>query len=132
MNIHKKLISMGFSVCSPHKITNEWREPYRMIPDDKETKRKLINDKWVYVEVKKIHPKWQKFYKLNFDENLTIWIKTNQSVINDIWIEGFSVEDGVKNIYTYVSNNAIFNKNDILKKLPIKVQRDFILNDIFK
>lgn len=67
---------MGFSVCSPHKMTNEWREPYRMIPDDKETERKLINGKWLYVEVKKVHPKWQKFYNLKFDETLTIWIKT--------------------------------------------------------
>jgi hypothetical protein len=132
MNIHKKLTSMGFSVCSPHRITNDWREPYRMIPDDKLIENKLINGKWIKVESKKIHPKWQKFYKLNFDVNLTIWIKTNQNVINDIWIEGLSIEDGVRNIYTYVSNNAIFNKNDILKKLPIKVQRDFILNDIFK
>lgn len=35
MNIHKKLKSMSFSVCSSHKITDECREPYRMIPDDK-------------------------------------------------------------------------------------------------
>lgn len=123
---------MGFSVCSPHKKTNDWREPYRMIPDDKDTERKLINSKWVYVEVKKIHPKWQKFYKLKFDETLTIWIKTLRNVLCDIWLEGKSIEDGVKNIYTYNQSNNILNKNDILKKLPTKVQRDFILNDIFK
>lgn len=123
---------MGFSVCSPHKKTNEWRKPYRMIPDDKDTERKLINGKWVYVEVKKIHPKWQKFYKLKFDETLTIWIKTLRNVLCNIWLEGKSIEDGVKNIYTYNQSNIILNKNDILKKLPTKVQRDFILNDIFK
>lgn len=123
---------MGFSVCSPHKMTNEWREPYRMIPDDKETERKLINGKWLYVEVKKVHPKWQKFYNLKFDETLTIWIKTIRNVLCDIWLEGKSIEDGVKNIYTYNQSNNILNRNDILKKLPTKVQRDFILNDIFK
>jgi hypothetical protein len=132
MNIHKKLTSMGFSVCSPHKMTNEWREPYRMIPDDKETERKLINGKWLYVEVKKVHPKWQKFYNLKFDETLTIWIKTIRNVLCDIWLEGKSIEDGVKSIYTYNQSNNILNRNDILKKLPTKVQRDFILNDIFK
>jgi len=132
MNIHKKLLNMGFKVCGPHRVTTDWREPYRMVPDDKIIENKLLNGKWTRVEIKKIHPKWQNFFKLIFDENLTIWIKTNQNLIIDIWIEGKSVEDGVKNIYTHSNNNPINNKVDIFSKLPIKVQRDFILNDIFK
>ena len=139
MNIHKKLLGLKFKTCQPHKmISDGWTQPYRMVLDDTNITSKYINGKWERIETKKIHPKWEKFYKLVFDESLTIWIKTNQSVINDIWLEGKSIKDGVENVYSfnqsYQFNNQlqIASKKDILKKLPTKVQRDFILSDIFK
>lgn len=124
---------MGFKVCAPHKLKEDWREPCRMVLDKTIIESKYINGKWVRVETNKVHPKWQRFYNLDFDETLKIWIKANQSVIYDIWVEGSSIEDGAKNIYNHNQvDSKISNNRDIIKKLPKRVQRDFILNDIFK
>ena len=85
MNIHKKLLGLKFKTCQPHKmISDGWQQPYRMVLDDTNITSKYINGKWERIETKKEHPKWEKFYKLVFDESLTIWIKTNQTVLGNI------------------------------------------------
>lgn len=53
MNIHKKLISLGFKKCKPHKPSDNWREPSKMVPDDIEFKSILKNGKWGRYEEKK-------------------------------------------------------------------------------
>ena len=129
MNTHKKLLQMGFRPCKPHKLNHNYHQLSEMVPDNIEINKTLLNGKWEYVSSNKVHPKWQKFYKLKFDETLTIWIKTIKNLILDIWIDGELIN--AENIYTH-RDNVILNKMDIIKRLPTKVQRDFILNDIFK
>lgn len=135
MNTHKKLIGMGFKKCYPHKKHSEnWREPYKMVPDTHEMKHQVLNGKRSYVEVKKEHPKWRIFYKLVFNESINIWVDTDKGQIKTIWLEGSIAKDNVEEIYRhYMSGDLILeSKRDIIKLFPKAVQRDFIINDLFK
>lgn len=93
MNIHKKLISLGFIKCKPHKPSDNWRETPHMILDDVEIKSILKNGKWERIEKRKEHPKWEQFYLLNFDSNLDIWIKLSRNSISQIWLDGDDIKD---------------------------------------
>ena len=126
---------MGFKKCYPHKKHSEnWREPYKMVPDTHEMKHQVLNGKRSYVEVKKEHPKWRIFYKLVFNESINIWVDTDKGQIKTIWLEGSIAKDNVEEIYRhYMSGDLILeSKRDIIKLFPKAVQRDFIINDLFK
>lgn len=136
MNIHKKLISLGFVRCKPHKPSHNWREPSHMVPDDTEVKSILKNGKWERIEKKKEHPKWEQFYLLKFDSNLDIWIKLSRNCIDQIWLDGEDIKDkwGVRMIKEInVKNDKISfeSKSDIIKTFPKRLQRDLILKEIF-
>lgn len=125
---------MGFKKCYPHKKHSEnWREPYKMVPDTHEMKHQVLNGKRSYVEVKKEHPKWRIFYKLIFNEVINIWVDTDKGQIKTVWLEGSIAEDNVEEIYRhYMSDDLILeSKRDIIKLFPKAVQRDFIINDLF-
>lgn len=134
MNIHKKLISIGFKRCEPHKPSSDWRSPARMVVDNKETKSIYKDGKWTSVEKEKIHPKWQQFYLLEFDSNLNIWIKVNRDYIKQVWLQGNEVRDkwGEVTIKEINIDNNIKSKSDIMRLLPKRLQRDLIINDLFK
>jgi hypothetical protein len=135
VNTHKKLLGMGFKKCEPHKKhSDRWDDPYKMVPDTHEMKYQTINGKRVFVQVKKEHPKWRMFYKLIFNESINIWVDTDKGVIKTVWLEGLIAKDNVEEIYEYYNRDALIleSKRDIIKLFPKAVQRDFIINDLFK
>jgi len=135
MNTHKKLLSMNFKKCDPHKKHSEgWREPYKMVPDTHELKHQTVNGKRVIVNVKKDHPKWRIFYKMIFTESINIWVDTDKGQIKTIWLEGNIAKDGVEEIYEFYKHGSILleSKKDIIKLFPKAIQRDFIISDLFK
>jgi len=134
VNTHKKLLSMGFKKCEPHrKHSDKWNEPYKMVPDTHETKYQTVNRKSVLVEVKKTHPKWRMFYKLKFNDLINIWVDVNNGQILTIYLEGNIVKDGVEEIYESYKHGSIIldSKKDIIRLFPKAIQRDFIINDLF-
>jgi len=135
VNTHKKLLGMGFKKCEPHKKhSDRWDDPYKMVPDTHEMKYQTINGKRVFVQVKKEHPKWRMFYKLIFNESINIWVDTDKGQIKTVWLEGLIAKDNVEEIYEYYNRDALIleSKRDIIKLFPKAVQRDFIINDLFK
>ena len=126
---------MGFKKCEPHKKhSDRWDDPYKMVPDTHEMKYQTVNGKRVFVQVKKEHPKWRMFYKLIFNEAINIWIDTDKGQIKTVWLEGIIAKDNVEEIYEYYNRDALIleSKKDIIKLFPKAVQRDFIINDLFK
>lgn len=126
---------MGFRKCEPHKKHSEyWNDPYKMVIDTHEIKTLFINGKNAPTKVKKQHPKWRLFYKLVFNEVINIWVDSEKGQIKTIWLEGSIAKDGVEVIYESYRNGFILleSKKDIIKLFPKAVQRDFIINDLFK
>ena len=126
---------MGFKKCEPHKKhSDRWDDPYKMVPDTHEMKYQTVNGKRVFVQVKKEHPKWRMFYKLIFNEAINIWVDTDKGQIKTVWLEGIIAKDNVEEIYEYYNRDALIleSKKDIIKLFPKAVQRDFIINDLFK
>lgn len=126
---------MGFKKCEPHKKhSDRWNDPYKMVPDTHEMKYQTVNGKRVFIQVKKEHPKWRMFYKLIFNEAINIWIDTDKGQIKTVWLEGIIAKDNVEEIYEYYNRDALIleSKKDIIKLFPKAVQRDFIINDLFK
>lgn len=135
MNTHKKLLDMGFRKCEPHvKHYDRYDLPYRMVPDMYVNEIKVENGRSTVVKVKKIHPKWRIFYKMIFTEGINIWVDTDKGQIKTIWLEGNIAKDGVEEIYEYYKQGQITlnSKKDIIKLFPKSIQRDFIINDLFK
>lgn len=135
MNTHKKLLNMGFKRCEPHhKHYDNYSEPYRMVPDVYANETKVINGKRTVVTVKKVHPKWRQFYKLIFTEGINIWVDTDKGQIKTIYLEGNIAKNGVEEIYEFYKHGSFLleSKKDIIKLFPKSIQRDFILNDLFK
>lgn len=135
MNINKKLLSAGFKPIKPHKMwRSDWRESYRMVPDNKISVRLPYSNEYVVKE--KVHPKSYRFYKMIFNSSINIWVCSNNDIIFNIWLEGCNIEDGVSCFYNhseYTNNkNGILNWKDFLNVLPTEIMRDFILKDILK
>jgi hypothetical protein len=135
MNAHKKLLDMGFKKCEPHiKHHERYYEPYKMVPDVYSNETKTVNGKRTVVKVKKVHPKWRIFYKMVFTDTINIWVDTDKGQIKTIWLEGNIAKDGVEEIYEHYKKGQIIlnSKKDIIRLFPKSIQRDFIINDIFK
>jgi len=128
MNLHKKLLSIGFKKCPFHKRdTNYIGSVDYMVIDDFEIKTEFINGIYKTTKIPKKRPKWDSFYRMKFTENLTVWIYTNQSGIEYIYLEGNRIQNGVERIQPTTEINS---KSDIIKLLPKDVQRDITLNSI--
>lgn len=69
-----------------------------------------------------------------FTEGVNIWIETNKGQIKKILLEGIIAKDGVEMIYEYNKIDSILleSKKDIIKLFPKAIQRDFIINDLFR
>ena len=126
---------MGFKKCEPHRKHSEnWNEPYKMVLDVYLDETKFVNGKRTLVKVKKIHPKWRMFYKMIFTDTINIWVDTEKGQIKTIWLEGNIAKDGVEEIYEFYKHGSFLleSKKDIIRLFPKAVQRDFIINDLFK
>ena len=136
MNTHKKLLNMGFKKCEPHikQYDNNKEFIYGMIPDVYVNEYKIVNSKRTLVKVKKVHPKWRLFYKMIFTDTINIWVDTDKGQIKTIWLEGNIAKDGVEEIYEFYKHGSILleSKKDIIRLFPKAIQRDFIINDLFK
>jgi transcription elongation factor GreA-like protein len=136
VNTHKKLIGMGFKKCEPHikHYDNNKESIYGMIPDVYVNEYKIVNSKRTLVTVKKVHPKWRLFYKMVFTDTVNIWIDTDKGQIKTIWLEGNIAKNGVEEIYEFYKHGSILleSKKDIIRLFPKAIQRDFIINDLFK
>ena len=132
MNLHKKLINMGFKVCQPHKIDyGRYLEPSKMVPDDHQVESKWVNGKRTQILTKKIHPRWKSFYKFKFTDQITIWIDSERGTITHIWLEGPITKTGVEVVYQGgFKQPVIDSKKDLIKLFPLSIQRDFILRDL--
>ena len=125
---------MGFKKCEPHRKHSEnWNEPYKMVPDVYLDETKFVNGKRTLVKVKKVHPKWRMFYKMIFTDTINIWVDTEKGQIKSIWLEGNIIKDGVEEIYEFYRHGSFLleSKKDIIKLFPKAIQRDFIINDLF-
>jgi len=124
---------MGFKQCEFHKPKYDYKSGREtMIPDDVETKTERVNGKWITTEIEKKHPKWDKFYKLKFSDNITIWIYIErQSTIKNIWMESDRIKKGVEHLYTSNKPFILNGKNDIINLFPKEIKRDFILGQLF-
>ena len=135
MNTHKKLLDMGFKKCVPHiKHSENYTEPYKMVPDVYTSESKFVNGKRTYVQVKKVQPKWRIFYKMIFTDSINIWVDTDKGQIKTIWLEGIIAKNGVEEIYEWYKHGFITlnGRKDIIKLFPKSIQRDFIINDLFR
>lgn len=105
-----------------------------MVADDKEVKTVFKEGKWVRLEKKKIHPKWEQFYLLEFDSNLNIWIKVNRDHIKQLWLQCEEIKDKWDNntIQEINVDNNLKSKSDIISFFPKRLQRDLIISELFK
>jgi hypothetical protein len=144
MNTHSKLREISFT-------RTEFYKPYEymdggsenMVLDNvvkKWTRRKDGTYGWI--ETRKVHPKSNSFWKLDFSERFTIWISVVSNNIDKVWLEdkdlkkplGYSNSDEypLKTIYTYETINKIKSKRQIIDLLPTFIKRDFIIRDLLK
>ncbi len=138
MNIHRKITEIGFKRCEFHRMEYDYKyQCDSMILDDYEDKTEWVGHKRIVIRRKKIHPKWNYFYKLKFTDDVIIWALIEQSAIKNIWLEMKPVSlktNRVTIIYDQYSNRntPLNSKVDIIKLFPKEIQRDFVLNSLFK
>ncbi len=118
---------MGFRKCDPFIENSDFdfakcRYIDKIISDVFEMKNGNIKT------IKK-HPKWRKFYKLNFSENITIWVISNNDIISKVLLEENEI---VEKVFKYDGRKNISSKGDFIKVFPKNIQRNFILSELFK
>ena len=124
MNTNKKLLSIGFKKSPFYKKKSYYLLNDRMVLDEYE----YINNKNSTEKVKKVYPKNESFYTMKFTEDLTVWVHTKGDKIIRVYLEGDRIKHGVSRI----ENPTINSKMDIIKILPIDIQRDLIINSLLK
>lgn len=128
--MHKKLLELGFKRCEVLKLdyTNQV-----MVPDNVVIKTEMKNGKWVTTQAKKIHPKWNGFYRMVFSETIKIFILLETNKISRVYMSNKSISSEIYNIYSPKAKdeNFIISKGDIIKLFPKEMQRDFVINSLF-
>ena len=129
MNLHKKLLDLGFKRSDFLKLDENYRSQ-SMVPDNIMRKTERIDGKWTSVEVKKIHPKWNAFYQMKFNDVIKVFILLENNEISKIFMENRQI---ASEIYTSSRGRKIniTSKGDIIKLFPREIQRDFIIGSIF-
>lgn len=117
MNTNKKLLSIGFKKSPFYK-----KKSYYLLND------RMVLDEYEYTNNKKVYPKNESFYTMKFTEDLTVWVHTKGDKIIRVYLEGDRIKHGVSRI----ENPTINSKMDIIKILPIDIQRDLIINSLLK
>jgi len=142
MNVHKKLLDLGFTRCEHYKTESNLAK-VKIIPDkfNKVThyaKGESKNEVAKVIETLKIHPKNKKSYNFK-TEDVTIWMKVVDDVIINIFIEenGWATEiynnfPRYERLKAPPKNLKIESKMDIIKLFPKDFQRDIIINQILK
>lgn len=149
MNTHVKLREIGFIKTAFHK-PSEYNDGTHnnMVLDNVTRKWDYIKkiSSYGWIEIPKIHPKSNSFWKLDFNERYTIWVSVINNIIHNIWLEDKQIkrplgyrssvfsnpEDPLKTIYTYETINKIISKKQIINLLPAAIKRDFIIKDLLK
>lgn len=118
MNLNKKLINIGFKRIKPFKYSfGNIEYPYLY---DFKFDPKLGN-----IKVKKEFSKNNKFYRLEYNNYISIWLISK----NDFVVNVFLKKN--ENVYEIIFND-IKNKLDLIKILPKEIHRDLIINEILK
>lgn len=148
MNTHSKLREIGFTKTAFHKPYEYNDGSHNNMVLDNVTKKwgPKKDGTYGWIEIPKIHPKSNSFWKLVFNEKYTIWISVKNNIIDKVWLEdketkrplGYrssvfsNPEDPLKTIYTYETINRITSKKQIINLLPMSIRRDFIIRDLLK
>lgn len=128
---------MGFRKSQFHRM--EWNREigkHVMVLDNyvKKTKYDRELKKWISTETKIKHPKWSKFYSIDINKGVKIWMLVERDVIRKVWLDSIGLKEGVKVIYdsnTKYKNTIVINsKADIINLFPKEIKRDFIIKDI--
>lgn len=122
---------MGFRRCEPFaekNIYNYDSNSYlsKIVSDVFEIKTN--SDGTVSKTIKK-HPKWRKFYKLKFSEDITIWVIVDTDIISKVLLQK---DNDLAKVYYKYGYKDITCKVDFIRIFPISIQRDFILSKLFK
>jgi hypothetical protein len=133
MNLKNKIVNMGFRKCQFHRL--EWDRDigkYKMALDDYEIKSKYDRElkKWISYETKVHHPKWSKFYSMDINGGVKIWMLIEKDVIVKVWLDSIGLKDGVKMIYPIKDEICINSKSDIINLFPKEIKRDLLIKDI--
>lgn len=133
MNLKNKIVHMGFRKCQFHRM--EWdREIGKniMVLDHYITKSVYDRElkKWIIRETKVEHPKWSRFYSMEVNNGVTIWMLIERDYIKRIWLDSVGLKEGVKVIYDNSKPVTINGKRDIINLFPKEIKRDFIIKDI--
>ncbi len=121
---------MDFHECKPFAekdIYNYDKNDYlsKIVPDIFELRP---NKNGTVSKTIKKHPKWRKFYKLEFSENITIWVIIDVGIISRVLLG----EDDLAELYfKYDGYKNIACRGDFIRIFPKSIQRDFILSKLF-
>lgn len=137
MNLKNKIVHMGFRKCQFHRMERD-REIGKnvMVLDNYKTESRYDRElkKWTRYETKVHHPKWSKFYSMEINNGVKIWMLIERDVIRKVWLDSIGLKEGVKVIYDnsirYKEPVVINGKKDIINLFPKEIKRDFILRDI--
>lgn len=139
MNLKNKIVHMGFRKCQFHRM--EWdRETGKnvMVLDNYKTESRYDRElkKWTRYETKVQHPKWSKFYSMEINDGVKIWMLIERDTIRKVWLDSIGLKEGAKVIYDssirYKEPVVINGKKDIINLFPKEIKRDFILRDILR
>lgn len=134
MNIHNKLLSLGFKKIEPHKL--EYDSSSKFTP---------------YSDLKIPAPKWHFTYILNFSKDVKVWaivvkhtditiylekelpLDPKRSFVGNRTLSKFYKKSNIHAIYS--SNTGkyppITSLNSIIQVLPTDIKRDVILSKLF-
>lgn len=138
MNIHKKILSLGFKRVGYHE--REYRTDgsylYQMSPKPGVTEKKYNYATRKYDITFRKAPKWTYFYLLKYSDNIKIWAKIEKHNDITIYLESPKSKTGVDVIYDMPNygnkNTTLQSEKDIIDLLPSEIQRDLIIDSLFK
>lgn len=131
MNIHKKLIDLGFKKIDPHKLEF-----------DSQVGKKFIKYKDLKLDV----PKWTFTYYFEFSKSVKVWSIVQKHTIISIYVESENIDknktltiknrtyygDHIKLVFSNVGGQSLESIDNIIQFLPKEVKRDLIISKLFK
>ena len=137
MNIHKKLLSLGFKRTGYHE--KEYRSDgsylYCMVSKDLIEEKRYDYDRKKTITTIRKAPKWTFFYVLEYSSQTKVWAKIEKHNDLSLYLESPRTKNGVDLIYSMPSysnkNINIQSEKDIIALLPQEIQRELLINSIF-
>ena len=141
MNICNKLKRLGFRKISVHKPARQISEKgmiWTMIPDSYESVQQKVNDKLIWKNIPKSHPKSNSSWKYCISDSVTIWILVENFLVKKVWIQDDSLSENLrliwgKSLIDKIMNreeNPILSESDLLNLFPKAIKRHFIIKKI--